>query len=213
VVGRVTRLRGLGALLLLLAWGAGAGAAQNAFANPDFDHGIGGWTPYASAASWSDLDADGCEAAGVSTSGSYHAVSVTVGPNEGLTNLWGDGCLDLGADRRVYVEAMVRGENGLFTTPQFFLRPFPFPGCQGSPYGNVGASADLGPLLPNGYRKIRASFALSVFVFSVQAGMGAEGTQGFDIYWDRAYLGATEPILLDDFEAESTCRWSATIPP
>ena len=77
----------------------------------------------------------------------------------------------------------------------------------------VGGPASIGPLLSGGYRKIRASFALSVFVFSVKGGMGAEGTQGFDVYWDRAYLGTSSPVFLDDFEAESTCRWSATASP
>ncbi|MCB9377807.1 MAG: hypothetical protein H6511_03470 [Holophagales bacterium] len=199
--------------MLVLSWSAGVGAAQNAFANPDFDQGIGGWSPYASAAWWSDLDADACEAEGVSSSGSYYALSVTVGPNEGRMFLWGDGCLNLAGDRRVAMEAMMRGENGLITSPQFYLEPYPLPDCQGTPYGNVGGPASIGPLLSGGYRKIRASFALSVFVFSVKGGMGAEGTQGFDVYWDRAYLGTSSPVFLDDFEAESTCRWSATASP
>lgn len=33
----------------------------------------------------------------------------------------------------------------------------------------------------------------------------------FQVSLDSLYVGVDQPILLDDFEAGSTCRWSATV--
>jgi len=210
-------------IAFLLFGAAAARATPQGFANPDFnvDRGIDGWVtnPVYGTATWAPADANDCADGPFVPSGSLRTASSTTPL---LLEIGAESCVNLsgGVPRRLFFEISADPsfeQSYLFTIT---FRPYALPDCQGTSFSVVsvdGGDVEVGPPSANGYRKVRASYDFNGFVFSARLELlqvhGSVWQGGVSFDWDRAYLGASDPVFRDDFEAQSSCRWSTTQSP
>ncbi len=84
---------------------------------------------------------------------------------------------------------------------------------------NCGSYVDTIGFIPSGF-SASASFATTTAqstliptgqgIVSAAIGFSSDFAGEFEVVVDRWYVGASNPIYLDDFEAQETCRWSLT---
>lgn len=201
---RRDRLIACGALL------AARALAQNTIvANPEFDAGVGisDWFVAKSLqiSSWSLDDADDCAG-----SGSYSALALEQSESASLAIAVPNDCLDVQPDAQLFLQVTYRSAMPLY----LYLFLYPSAGCQGArftedvltahPASAVWTTVESVTTLPVG-----DPVASVRFVAVSQDDLGSS----FSTSFDRPYLGLSERIFGDDFDAGSTCRWSATSPP
>lgn len=185
-------------ILLLAAAPSLRGETANRFANPDFDRRMPPWLSADEPAQWVGVDADGCPASGGAT---WHIL----GPEN--PNAIGQ-CVPAADDVTLYASFRV-SPSALGVKADLVIRFYADGFCSDeiAAYGTF--PAELGP----GWTTIsRAQNPGSYGVRSARVVL--EGTTsiyfsppGPQIVVDRAYVGDRDPILLDDFEGGSDCRW------
>ncbi len=198
--------RALALALLFAAATATAASAQNLLANPDFDTGIAGWTPFRGTASWdAATDLDDCLGSGALVGGNPGSFDgafrielrdmgtcVEVNPGElwFLTvNLLPDVVASTELGFIAYTDATCT--NGATYAPIAGYGPLTHQWLQ----------FQLGATIQAGIDSLRADFRFADPAIS-----------SYQMVIDRVFLGRDQVLLIDDFEAAGTCRWSSVAP-
>jgi len=173
----------------------------NLLDNPELDAGDASWL----GGEWSVDDSGSCPG-----SGSLGMSSVQCGPPFGCTDVgfwraFALPCVDVAPGMTLYQSADVRSNQITFLYLQFFSDP----GC-----GSPGAdNADPSLYVPAGdWQTIWRTSVIPAGVLSIVPVFTSGGFASTNVTGnvDRAWLGLEERIFADDFEIESTCRWSSS---
>jgi len=182
-----------------------AASAQNLLVNGDFNDGIPPWVPTVQQTTWDGLaDVDGCALSG----GAF--LSAPVGSFEAAAR---QSCFQVGSATSVYMSYWVQRISGLTIGAGLPLVVYTTTDCSGS-YLTGGLPIQS---LPVGVWTKRSSW-ISLPPGTQSMAVMIDGfteccTGGLEYIVDKVYLGFSEPIFLDDFEAANPCRWSLTVTP
>jgi hypothetical protein len=175
--------------------------AQNRVPNADFNEDKVGWNDVLGSSFWVTSDVDGCTIG----SGALQAFSATITPSLQML-LFRGGCFAVTPGEPICfaVRYGEGGSNGVVLEVSFYTDTE----C-GSLDSSTGA---IGPAVQGSFTG-QLSGCSTVPLTAVAARIGAlssaSGSDEFFLLTDRFYAGSGDVLLLDDFEAESTCRWSA----
>lgn len=192
---------------LPIAFTAVAALASNGLTNPRFDLGASGWSAVDGVVSWSPaVDVDECAGSGSAqlsdpemVSGDWTATLVSSGS-----------CVPTVEDATLLYRIRVLALASLQHT-DFAVLGYTDESC------SVGETevpiAGFGPLSPI-WLHFQLGITLDPSVLSVRALMRTrdDSTSSSTYHLDSVYLGYDDPILLDDLEAGSLCRWSSVEP-
>ena len=193
------------ALTFALLLAASARAQNEAGANADLNTDLAGWSAVGDATWVGSDDADGC------TGGAGFSGSVTVDaappPNPGdatVAAAYPQECITVLPGETIHTEVSYKSEVDADVVGVYFDTD----NCTGGQIeepiaGNFPATAVWARVaetitVPKG--------ALSMLV--VWAAADPNGLP-FSTSWDRVYVGRRARVFSDDFEAASTCRWTA----
>ncbi len=195
---------GIGLTVLFLA-AASARAQNEAGPNADLNQDFAGWS-FVGDATWvgSD-DADGC------TGGAGFSGSVTVDSappqNPGdpsAAAAYPQECLQVFPGDTIHTEVTYKSEVDADVVGVYF----DIPNCSGlqtdEPIaGNFPAAAV--------WTRVAETITVPEGAYSMFVAWAAADPNGlpFSTSWDRVYIGRRARVFSDDFEAASTCRWSA----
>jgi len=205
-MNRDLRRMACGARAIVAAWlvaagfGASTGRSQNVVPNPNFDADASGWD-LSTGGGWDATDdADGC-AGGVEHSGSLEAQSLDVAGTT-YSVAAPSFCLNVTPGEVIYAEVAA-------ITPVLagaFPLYFPQADCGGEPDQVVALEA-FGPFAK--WSTYATSFTVPPSRYSMRVLWEAidEGGSTYTTHWDRAYVGRSERVFVDDFGAGRLCRW------
>lgn len=199
--------RSLGALFATLAllWAAGARAQNEAGPNTDLNVDDNGWSYIGSGSRVANADYDGCTG-GAGSSGSLFVTAQLpsqVG-DPSISAAYPLHCIAVLPGETLYTEVAYKSAVDADVVPTYFDTGNCTGGAiEGTIDGNFPASA--------GWALGADTLTVPAGALSVLVAWAAADSNGlpFDTAWDRAYVGRAARIFSDDFEAASTCRWSA----
>lgn len=183
-----------------------AGGAQNlAGPNTDLNVDDSTWSYIGSGSRVGNDDANGCTGvAGSSGSLFVHAVLPSQVGDPSISAAYPVVCIPVSPGETIYTEVFYKSEVDADVSPTYFDTG----NCTGSQTEVV-----IDATFPAAVSWTRASDILTVpdGALSMLVAWAAADPNGlpFATAWDRAYAGRAERIFSDDFEAASTCRWSA----
>lgn len=198
-------LRGLLGVTLALLCATVSQAQNEAGPNADLNSNLSGWS-FAGDPTWAgDDDADGC------TGGAGFSGSVTVDssppPNPGDASLvlaYPQECTPVSPGETIYTEVAYKSDVDADVIGAFF----DIDNCTGAQTeepisGNFPAAA--------AWTVVADTITVPEGAFSMIVAWAAADPNGlpFSTSWDRVYIGRRARIFADDFEAASTCRWTA----
>lgn len=175
---------------------------DNLLGNPEFDIDADAWF----GGGWSQDDSGSCPGSGSLALSSVHCAPV-IGCNDfGFWQAIAITCTQVTPGMTIYQSVDVRSNQPSFLSLRFFSDA----GCA----TEAGENSDPGIFVPAGDWQTawRASVipagVLSVLPVFVSGGFASTNVAG---NLDRAWLGFEDRIFADDFEGETTCRWTTTI--
>lgn len=184
---------------------ASAGSQNLAGPNTDLNLDDAGWSYIGSGARVGNDDANGCTGV-VGSSGSL-LVAAELPSQVGdpsIAAAYPAVCIPVLPGETIYTEVFYKSGVDADVSPTYFDTE----NCTGSPTEVV-----IDATIPAAANWTRATDALTVpdGALSMLVAWAAADPNGlpFATSWDRAYAGRAERIFSDDFEAASTCRWSA----
>ena len=180
--------------------------AQNlAGPNTDLNFDDNGWSYIGSGSRVGNDDADGCTG-GAGSSGSLFVTAQLpsqVG-DPSISAAYPLHCIAVLPGEMLYTEVAYKSAVDADVVPTYFDTGNCTGGAiEGTIDGNFPASA--------GWALGADTLTVPAGALSVLVAWAAADPNGlpFDTAWDRAYVGRAARIFSDDFEAASTCRWSA----
>ena len=199
--------RRLGATLATLAlfWAASARAQNEAGPNVDLNADIAGWSFIGNGTWDGNDDFDGCTGA----AGSSGSVDVASEPpaqpgDPSISAAYPLQCVAVLPGETIHTEVAYRSSVDADVVAAYFDTA----NCTGAQTqepidGNFSASA--------AWTLVAETLTAPPGALSVLVAWAAADANGlpFTTSWDRAYVGRRARVFSDDFEAASTCRWSA----